>query len=384
MMKDEIPDSDPIQCIDNEDVVSLEQEELQQATSRDDMRMRDKSGETWSDSSALQEPQGTDHADAANNRHTSAVHLPPDITGKHGEQKSPVSQKHAVNTSSSKYDHSNPPPTPKSTSSLQHETFKLPDAPVSVKRRRLATNTLTSPFKTPLKTPSQRFSTTPQKLQTPSHHPNQPSVFPSSIVKPTSLTSSFSTSTTTSDSPLALEASIARTQADIAALIQARDLLLASADANSHTLAATPDHTAKLTSLTTLWLSAARRAAEALFEDAERRVENMGGVKAWRKSEACASEGKSSWGWDEDEEQRTRRRAAGRAEEEEEEVGAAEMEERKKELAETEAAAEVVARQRQEQEEDEGNALTMEMMLRSLSIDPDVMGWDAREQKWVN
>jgi len=218
------------------------------------------------------------------------------------------------------------------------------------------------------------------------HHSVPPYIFSSPTVD-----LGPATSTTIPDSPLALEASIARTQADIAALIQARDLLLASGDASSRTLTAAPDHTAKLMRLTASWLSAARGAAEVLFEDAERRVENMGGVKAWRKGEVRASEGKSSWGWDEDEAREERRRAADRAKGEEEEMGTAEMEEREKQLEEAaaaaeeaEAEAEVVARQGQAEGEEEVNGLTMEMMLRSLSIDPDVLGWDSQEQKWVS
>ena len=282
MLKDEISDSDPIQCIDNDDdFVSLEQEELRQATSREDMRMPDRSGENGSGRPRpLEDSQGTKHG---NDMRTSVSRPPSDSTGQSGEKASPDSPKHAVKAMSPNNDHSFPSPTPKPTYSLPHKTSDAPHAPPSVKRRRLTTNTLTTPFKTPLKTPLQRSSITPQTAPTAMHHSVPPYIFSSPTVD-----LGPATSTTIPDSPLALEASIARTQADIAALIQARDLLLASGDASSRTLTAAPDHTAKLMRLTASWLSAARGAAEVLFEDAERRVENMGGVKAWRKGEVLS------------------------------------------------------------------------------------------------
>ncbi|KAL2184092.1 hypothetical protein L209DRAFT_781721 [Thermothelomyces heterothallicus CBS 203.75] len=125
---------------------------------------------------------------------------------------------------------------------------------------------------------------------------------------------------------------------------------------------------AELRAMTARWKSTSRQAAEELFGLIRERVEGMGGVKAWgatrqwqHGSSWAAMEGESRGGREGDtvgEE--------GNGVFEGEEVVAVEEEKTRDE----------------EEEEEDAESFTMAMMLKSLNIEPDVLGYDPVEEKW--
>lgn len=149
----------------------------------------------------------------------------------------------------------------------------------------------------------------------------------------------------------------------------------------------------ELEALTATWKMAGRAAAEEVFGLVAKRVEGMGGVGAWREKEKQKREGGGSgggWGWDVPRLER----------------GGDEDDGDREDLDEREREAEEVAVKDGDEEEvilitdsfplmlwnyfDLAIALltlvqnfTMDMMLRSLNIDLDVIGYDKELQKWI-
>ncbi|KAK0667356.1 hypothetical protein QBC41DRAFT_396081 [Cercophora samala] len=119
---------------------------------------------------------------------------------------------------------------------------------------------------------------------------------------------------------------------------------------------------AELRELVGRWKGASRLAAEELFEVVKGRVDGMGGGGAWRESR------KRRFGdWDDD----------GRGKKVE---GGEEREGYRSEL-------EGEDRGEEDQKEEEGDdteGFTMLMMLKSLNIEPEVLGWDPGEEKWMD
>ncbi|KAL2125074.1 hypothetical protein VTJ04DRAFT_1439 [Mycothermus thermophilus] len=118
------------------------------------------------------------------------------------------------------------------------------------------------------------------------------------------------------------------------------------------------------------WKAASRLAAEELFELVKERVDGMGGAKAWRESQRRQARG-GFWG-DEDEvgkkggfDDEGGERDGDNGEESVREDGGDENE-------------------AEEEEGEEESEFTILMMLRSLNIDPDVLGYDAVEGRWLD
>jgi Swi5-dependent recombination DNA repair protein 1 len=118
-----------------------------------------------------------------------------------------------------------------------------------------------------------------------------------------------------------------------------------------------------LAAATTRWRAAARMAAEALFSAAADKVNQMGGPggDGWRE---VVNRGKKNWGWDEDE------RKKG-ADEDESGEGGDEGIGGEEEKAEEE-------RKQQETDEEWG----MGLLLKSLGVKEDVLGWDSEGACW--
>lgn len=100
------------------------------------------------------------------------------------------------------------------------------------------------------------------------------------------------------------------------------------------------------------------------------RVEGMGGVKGWRQKEREKREGflggGGGWGWGEEGVGRNVEDEGGGDERDDRET---EENERKKSL---------------EEEDDNEETFTMSMMLRSLNIDLQLIGYDPEAQKWID
>ena len=120
-------------------------------------------------------------------------------------------------------------------------------------------------------------------------------------------------------------------------------------------------------------------AAEEVFGKVRDRVNRMGGVKGWRDAERKKREGfGGSFGWADDEQ-----RAGG------EDAGYEDGDGGGDEIGEAEAkdiAAGVEEEQRRREKEDEvgdEEGFTMDMMLKSLNIELDVIGFDKEAQRWL-
>ncbi|KAK5013205.1 hypothetical protein BJ546DRAFT_856111 [Cryomyces antarcticus] len=281
----------------------------------------------------------------------------------------------------------------------------------TAKRRRIdnAANTLSkpfkSPFKTPLKpnpniakpsplvqdyTPSTKAHTWPlprrEDASEPAQHPQTPSRPP-----PRTLPSSLSTSTLT-DPELrsaqrtitALETQLRVLRTDIDTLTQATSIASRGTDA-------------ELIALITKWRCASRAAAEEVFAGVKDKVCRMGGVGAWREMER-KKQGFGGGGWGEQEQDK--KGAWGEEEQqaddddsqmgdEEREVRREERERIRDELVERMDVEEVDGREEgvrgsavEVEEGADDDTFTMDMMLRSLNIELDVIGYDREQQRW--
>ncbi|KAM7194487.1 hypothetical protein V8F33_007197 [Rhypophila sp. PSN 637] len=119
------------------------------------------------------------------------------------------------------------------------------------------------------------------------------------------------------------------------------------------------------------WKCASRTAAEDLFELIRKRVDDMGGSRAWRDSRRQQQQ--RGWGSGFDEDDGRKKKTTGRrddeyGDEEQEDVS----DDRDQEEEEEEG--------KDDEEEDTG--FTMAMMLQSLNIDPQQLGWDPTEERW--
>ncbi|KAF3913951.1 hypothetical protein ABW21_db0206802 [Orbilia brochopaga] len=127
----------------------------------------------------------------------------------------------------------------------------------------------------------------------------------------------------------------------------------------------------KLEELITKWRAAAQAAADHMFSSVEQRVARMGGVSAYREMQNRRSGG--GWGFSEDpedgltEDQKEARRQAMY------EAGFDEVSQLEKQQNETNTA-----------KDNNNDQFTMDMMLGSLNIDLDIMGYDKNLQRWVN
>jgi hypothetical protein len=154
-----------------------------------------------------------------------------------------------------------------------------------------------------------------------------------------------------------------------------------------------------LEGLVRAWKSASWAAAEEVFEGVKARVEGMGGVKAWKEMERGKGRDKGwGWGWEREGEKGGK---GGDGDEDGEGVGEGEIEDEDDEMR-----LRKDGKGEEEEEEEEEvrfffffgleikgwsntrgpflQEFTMAMMLQSLSIDLDVIGYDKEGQRWVD
>ncbi|KAI9873345.1 MAG: hypothetical protein M1830_000514 [Pleopsidium flavum] len=267
----------------------------------------------------------------------------------------------------------------------------------AAKRRRLdsASRTLSKPFVSPFKTPvkakpahddtpdtttgeeieeirsenpvtnpSQHTTTTPSKPAAPKAkpHPLPTTISPSKDPDLAALSKTHRT----------LETQLRALTTDLDTLSQAVKIESSNSDTD-------------LEALIQKWKTASREAAEEVFAGVRDRVNRMGGVGAWRDAQRKQQEWKSGgFGFDDgpgrkgvDEEgvegdisegERERRRA-----EAEDQVDGREVDgEGKKAVVE------------EEEEGADDDTFTMDMMLRSLNVELDVIGFDKESQRWID
>ncbi|KAF2091259.1 hypothetical protein K490DRAFT_62580 [Saccharata proteae CBS 121410] len=293
------------------------------------------------------------------------------------------------------------------------------------KRRRLhdPQTVLKKPFKSPFKTPSKNTasnantaSTQPADFATPATAPPANTPLRQTTTLPTTSTPTPHPSFQPSPSQprhrpppppsSALAPLLARETTRQRHLSRTISSLRSTNDTLSQALAlATSTTDVELEALIVKWRDAARAAAEEVFAGSRDRVNGMGGVGAWRERErrqrefreggfedegpAGGQAGGGSESESEEEEEeglgteelegrkmvRERRREARREAEREREWRREEWEEEKK-------AAEAV-NPRVEEEGRDDDSFTMDMMLKTLNIELDIIGWSKTQQRWV-
>ncbi|OJD14716.1 hypothetical protein AJ78_04971 [Emergomyces pasteurianus Ep9510] len=281
----------------------------------------------------------------------------------------------------------------------------------TAKRRRIdqATSTLSKPFKSPLRkqgqstsadncneksdavskseasinstsngtTLSTSSSETPLKINTP-HTPFTPSaaIKKTNISSPTLSPNSTVTLSSVSSSSAPVE--LITLQKQHSALTTRLVNLRMELDTVTQALKVEQSgQDAELGLLIVKWKAASREAAEELFVSAEERVRRMGGVKGWRENARKAQERRAKW----DDDERGVRDGFG-SEEEEGTVRSRAQLEREVEGLEAMVDSKDGAKDK-DGEVDEDESFTMDMMLKSLNINLDIIGFDKDTQQWI-
>ena len=249
------------------------------------------------------------------------------------------------------------------------------------KRRRLgnASHTLSQPFKSPFKTPlKSKINTETHVCATTSSPPKDDTKTKAPLSPPSS---PQSTPTITRLPPT--QARIFPSSELLNLQKQHTRLLNQLSAARSHletsnqaTKIESSNRDLELEALIFKWRAASRAAAEEVFGGARDKVNKMGGVGAMRDRERQSKE--KAWGWDDEPK---RDEAAdddgerGREDSDGFRIGEKEGEEQD----EREEGAEKVEAYG---EDDKG--YTMDMMLKTLNIDLDIIGYDKGLQKWID
>ena len=122
------------------------------------------------------------------------------------------------------------------------------------------------------------------------------------------------------------------------------------------------------------WKTASHEAAEELFRGARDRVNKMGGVGAWRERTKKQSRG----GWcDENLDREETNEDGSEITEAQKEARAIMLEEMKSEME------KYGEKEEEVEEEKDDESFTMDMMLKQLNIELDVIGYDKASQRWI-
>ncbi|MCJ1462419.1 ERAD-associated protein [Pseudocyphellaria aurata] len=245
----------------------------------------------------------------------------------------------------------------------------------SSKRRRLniSSSKLSQPFKSPFKTP---LKPSPTEAATPSPTPKSTPVYPAAstiLPLPKSDHPVIARATATPRTrgiPVPPSPQLAQLQKRHTALLGTLASARASLETHAQALKLETSSTDReLEGLVAKWKGVSREAAEEVFAVVAARVEGMGGVKGWRQKEREKREGflgGGGWGWEEEYGDRKGEDEGGG--DERDDRGAEEKEQTKA----------------QEPEDDSEETFTMSMMLRSLNVDFQLIGYDPEAQKWLD
>ncbi|KAH9880603.1 hypothetical protein IAQ61_000897 [Plenodomus lingam] len=263
------------------------------------------------------------------------------------------------------------------------------------KRRRLneATKTLHKPFKSPFRTPLKpNIGSDP-----PSSDPPETASFPpvsTYSARPATNTSTYQQSTATTASPVAPATPVAHVSKPLASRpgslgtprgtnrgtpskpSVAREIMQIRNEIQMLTQAQTLATSTKDDDLMVLidkWRTASRAAAEELFGSTRDRVNRMGGVGAWKERENESKERQMQW-------DREERQAEREKIEEAKENGEVSDEayDRYAEMSEEKVDEEKETFKRGADDD----SFTMDMMLKTLNIDLDLIGYNKEAQRW--
>ena len=300
----------------------------------------------------------------------------------------------------------------------------------AAKRRRLdtASHALSKPFKSPFQTPRKTNNEAPstpsqsqqitssvigssQERPAPPKSPTKPAQTPTTITPARSLTLAQRSHISPLSSSPTRDPHLNSLQKQHTALLSTLSTLRAELDTYTQALKIeTSGKDAELEALIAKWKGASRDAAEEIFGGVKDRVNRMGGVGAWRERERETKKRFSAW-----DEEPVKREGDGDEDNEESEERREEMESRREEL---EGMGEADEREegvksavedgndddvgrcwlwlrltaQRESDDYDGTVLmigcvqgfTMDMMLRSLNIELDVIGFDKDMQRWID
>ena len=164
------------------------------------------------------------------------------------------------------------------------------------KRRRLASDTLSKPFKSPFKTPLKHVDDQDNTAA----RPNTPITPITQSIPTTPVTKTYR--------PTPGASSLLQSDPDISALQKRHTKLLNQlstlrSELDTYTQALkieTSNNDAELEELVVIWKTASRAAAEEVFAGARDRVNRMGGLRGLREREQTRNEGLTGWGWDQE------------------------------------------------------------------------------------
>ncbi|KAF1914413.1 hypothetical protein BDU57DRAFT_588730 [Ampelomyces quisqualis] len=239
------------------------------------------------------------------------------------------------------------------------------------KRRRLneAAKTLNKPFKSPFRTPLRPgFGSDPPSSDPPELHapaaPTSLAPLQPPVSKPLATRPSFSTPSRTQPKRASTKPALTR---EIMQLRNEMQIL-----SQAHTLATTTKDD-DLVLLIDKWRTVSRTVAEELFATTRDKVNRMGGVGAWKAREKESKDRQLQW----DKEERAAEREKMEEARENGEIGD-EAYDRYAEMAEENG---------EEKEEEtfkaaDDDSFTMDMMLKTLNIDLQLIGYNKEAQRW--
>ncbi|KAF2429369.1 hypothetical protein EJ08DRAFT_670998 [Tothia fuscella] len=268
------------------------------------------------------------------------------------------------------------------------------ETPPTAKRRRL-NNALHKPFKSPLRGPlrpnanphvASPLSVTPVKAVYSAAESSEnisPGPFPvNTPLKHQVISTPSKPVTSESQDPETLLA-IQTTNKDIRRIESAMIRHRQEIDTLQQALTiVTSSKSHELDELTTKWRQASRLAAEEVFAGARDKVNRMGGVGAWREREKEKANFGQQW------EQEPQKNEDRDSDDEEGENGQREGDVHGKDERVQEGDWEYDKRVEEEMEEEkdvvaDDDSFTMDMMLKTMNIDLDLIGYDKRGQRWV-
>ena len=245
--------------------------------------------------------------------------------------------------------------------------------PAPRRRKISSSSALTKPFKSPLKAPLEPNH--PKSLG-----PNTPTTSSPLTIAVSNITPHFhqhNSTPTTPDvanppTPADTSTTLSALQREHTALLNTLSTLRQTLETHTQALKLeSSNRDLELAQLTTTWRAASQAAAEEIYAGVRERVNRMGGVGAWREREKEQREKGWAGGWDDGGKVEGER---GDGDGDVEEEGVEEKREREDGEKDALERADVGS-------DDEG--FTMDMMLKKLNIELQIIGFDAEGQRWV-
>ena len=247
--------------------------------------------------------------------------------------------------------------------------------PLAKRRKLNDTSALLKPFKSPLRQTSTNKPKNPTEQFSQKDFQTSKLVDPSillPVVKRTNPLSPKKPSTLPIELDPSLPQDISTLQRQHTALLNRLSALRAEKDKVDQALKIeSSSRDEELGKLIRQWRMASQEAAEEVYADVRDRVNGMGGIRAWQERERKRAE--NGWGWEEGD-GRDKGQAAS---EDGDGDGDDTVEREERQLSGSAVKGSML------DAETESEGFTMDMMLRTLNVELDVIGYDKENQKWL-